>query len=172
MARRFLSADYADCRRLWRPVLPLRGNSCRRFFRRLGQITADCRCLSRRCEGFFIRRFRRFTQIMAACLAAARQFTPPVFLRRPICPLIQLMRLIPPPVRLIPPNGVIFWRVIAGQPCQVLRCTTGESAARFPARRRVGDNCKGQRPCRVFSPRFYPKPERRWYQRARHWRSF
>jgi hypothetical protein len=29
---------------------------------------------------FFIRRFRRFTQIMAACLAAARQFTPPVFL--------------------------------------------------------------------------------------------
>ncbi|NMA45652.1 MAG: hypothetical protein GX945_03735 [Lentisphaerae bacterium] len=26
----FLSADFADCRRLWRPVLPLRGNSRRR----------------------------------------------------------------------------------------------------------------------------------------------
>ncbi|MGI5922746.1 MAG: hypothetical protein ACOX9E_02265 [Lentisphaeria bacterium] len=29
--------------------------------------------------GFFIRRLRRFTQIMAVCLAAARQATPPVF---------------------------------------------------------------------------------------------
>jgi hypothetical protein len=49
------------------------------FFRRLGQILADCCCLTRMSEGFFIRRFRRLSQIMAACLAAARQFTPPVF---------------------------------------------------------------------------------------------
>ena len=36
-----------------------------------------CVFLARRREVFFIRRFRRLSQIMAACLVAARQVTPP-----------------------------------------------------------------------------------------------
>ncbi|MGI5923550.1 MAG: hypothetical protein ACOX9E_06370, partial [Lentisphaeria bacterium] len=61
----FLSADVADCRRLWRHVLPLRVKP-----RRRGVFLVSC-------EGFFIRRCRGLSQIMASWLAAARQATPP-----------------------------------------------------------------------------------------------
>ncbi|MGI5923619.1 MAG: hypothetical protein ACOX9E_06720 [Lentisphaeria bacterium] len=59
-----ISADYGglSCR--------LRGNSRRRVFADRGRFSQIGVCLTRRCEDFFIRRFRRFSQIMAACLAA------------------------------------------------------------------------------------------------------
>ncbi|MGI5925479.1 MAG: hypothetical protein ACOX9E_16170, partial [Lentisphaeria bacterium] len=43
------------------------------------QTRADCFLSADSRSLFFIRRFRRFSQIMASCLAAARPFTPPVF---------------------------------------------------------------------------------------------
>ncbi|MDQ0290041.1 hypothetical protein [Oligosphaera ethanolica] len=104
----FLSTDSADCRRLWRRVLPLRGKSRRReegakarrrrFYPQIPQIVADygvvsCRCAASRAAGMgkflphakarrreedvFIHRFRRLSQIMASCLAAARQVATP-----------------------------------------------------------------------------------------------
>jgi hypothetical protein len=70
------------------------------FFRRLGQILADCCCLTRMSEGFYPL-ITQMSQIRAACLAAARQFTPPDTLLRPLRLVIQIEQTARLPVFLV-----------------------------------------------------------------------
>jgi len=94
----------------WEDFFSREGARARRrlFYPQITQINADfgglsCRCAAihaadgkirkifshakarRREEDFFIHRLRRLTQILAACLAAARQSTPPGERRKGIC---------------------------------------------------------------------------------------